>query len=603
MRLRCLALLLVCASAFPAVAGVPLSETWYRVQQDLEAGRPDQAQERVADLQQLGSRVGATRMSTWARALVLWAEAHPASSRENLLRMALSLDPKCSEARFSLAKSTWEAGRYWSAFSNFARGWIDMLMDPLRGEELRSSVGGWALISLILSGVLGLLVQTARFLPELAHDALELGRVLFSRANAMIFACVAVALPVFAGLGPVWLLAYLFALVWIYLPRREKVLFGVLWLVVAMAIPALDAWQALALREPPVIERAARLLEEGVVDPVAAEELLTLEEDLRGVAAYHMLAGEMLHLIGDSIPASQEFKRAALAEPRDPLPHLWLGNLALEDGDARVAIQQYRRAVQKSPSLGIAYFNLSVALDQDHLFSEADEARSRAVALGVRSVEHTERDVDGLHLAYPVDVRNLVERLHRTIPQGRERLVRSTGPRIEPKRSLSSPWTLAFLSTGLLGLILWWARRRWMWVAQACSRCGKVFCPQCKSSNESATYCTQCISVFLTRGAVSIDQQAAKVEQIRRRERWQMILRRGASATLMGSGDLLKGRPFRAVVMLFIAVFCLTGVLGWVPLLAVPVMCPAGSGVLRSVLIVVLAVVWIGSVRKGWEAV
>ncbi len=603
MRLRCLALLLALAPAFPASAGVPLSETWYRVQQDLEAGRPDQAQERVADLQRSGSRVGAKRMSTWARALVLWAEAHPASSRQNVLRMALSLDPKCSEARFALAKSAWEAGGYWSAFGNFARGWIDMSMDPLRGEELWSSIVGWALISLILSGVLGLLLQTVRFLPELVHDAFELGRVLFSRANAMIFACVAVALPVFAGLGPVWLLAYLFSLVWIYLPGREKVLFGVLWLVVALAVPALDVWQALALREPPAIERAARLLEDGVVDPVAAEELLTLEEDLRGVAPYHMLAGEMLHLIGDSIGASQEFKRAALAAPRDPLPHLWLGNLALEDGDVRVAIQQYRRAVQKSPSLGIAYFNLSVALDQDHLFSEADEARSRAVELGVQSVEHTERDVDGLHLAYPVDVRMLVDRLERKIPQGRERLMRPTGPGIELKKSLGSPWTLAFLSTGLMGLILWWARRRWMWVAQTCSRCGKVFCPQCKSSNESATYCTQCISVFLTRGAVSIDQQAAKVEQIRRRERWQTILRRGASATLMGSGDLLKGRPLRAVVMLFIAVFCLTGVFGWVPLLAEPVMCPAGAGVLRAVLVVVLAVVWIGSVRKGWEAV
>jgi hypothetical protein len=268
-----------------------------------------------------------------------------------------------------------------------------------------------------------------------------------------------------------------------------------------------------------------------------------------------------------------------------------------------VAIQQYRRAVEKSPSLGIAYFNLSVALDQDHLFSEADEARSRAMELGVQSVAHTERDVDGLHLAYPVDVRVLVDRLRRKVPQGRERLVRPTGPRIEPKRSLSSPWTVAFLSTGLLGLILWWARRRWMWVAQTCSRCGKVFCPQCKSSNESSTYCTQCISVFLTRGAVSIDQQAAKVEQIRRREKWQTIMRRGASATLMGSGDLIKGRPLRAVVMLFVAVFCLTGVFGWVPLLAGPVMCPAGAGLLRAALIVVLAVVWLGSVRRGWEAV
>ncbi len=602
MRRRCLALLLALAPALPAVAAVPLSETWYQVQQDLEAGRPDQAQQRVDDLKRLGARVGAKRMSTWARALVLWTEAHPGSSRDSVLQMALKLDPACPEARFALAKSAWGRGRYWNSLKNFCRAWFDVLRDPFRGAELRSSILGWILLSVIASGIVGLLMQTVRFLPELGHDAFELGRVLFSRANAMIFACVAIALPLFAGLGPLWLLTYLFALVWIYFPGRQKLLFGVVWILVALAIPSLDVWQSFALREPSVLERSVRLLEEGIVDPVAAEELMTLQDELRGVAPYHMLAGEMLHLVGDTVPASGEFKRATLASPEDPLPHVWLGNLALEDGDVRIAIQQYRKAVQKAPSLGIAYFNLSVALDQEHLFSEADEARSRATELGLDSVQYTERDVDGLDLAYPIDVRDLADRLRRQIPKEQARLMQATGPRVDPHEWLISPWTLAFLSTGVLGLLLWWVRGRWMWAAQTCSRCGKVFCPRCKSSNESATYCTQCISVFLTRGAVSIDQQAAKVEQVRRRERHETMIRRAASAVVIGSGELLRGRPARAMIMLFLAVLCLVGIFGWVPILAGPVMCQGGGGIVRGLLAVLLLILWLASIKRGWEA-
>jgi tetratricopeptide (TPR) repeat protein len=590
----------VMGTAAVAGAGVPLTEGWYRVQQALEAGGEQDVRDGVADLQRLAGRVGARRMTAWARAMVLWAEGHQGEQGEAVLELALTLDPQCVEARFLRARWAWTSGERSSAAVDYVKGWIDTVRDPFLGRELTESIWGWLLMGLIVAAILAMTVESTRFLPEIMHDAVELGRLLFSRANALIFAGVVVGLPLFAGLGPAWWLAYLFALAWIYFPLREKIVFGVVWLVLLAAVPLLDVWQSCALADPSPVQRVATALEHGILSPLSIDETMALEDDLRGVAPFHLLAGEALHLAGDSIDAGQQFKRASAAAPDDPLPHLWLGNLAMEEGDVHLAIQQFRQAVQKGSSLGIAYFNLSVALDQDHLFREADEIRSRARALGLKGYPFHYHELDGLRLAYPDDASLLEDRLLREVPAEKRMLVIPPALPMDARSWLNSPWTLAFLSTGLLGLLLWWARRRWMWEARACSRCGKVFCPRCKSSTESSSYCSQCISVFLTRGAVSIDQQAAKVEQIRRRERLLTVVRRVASATLVGSGCLLKGRPLRGSLLMFAASALALGVLAWSPFFAAPMARPAGVEAVQVVLGALFALVWLISVKRGW---
>jgi len=52
-----------------------------------------------------------------------------------------------------------------------------------------------------------------------------------------------------------------------------------------------------------------------------------------------------LRMHGDPSAAHLAFQQAALADPGDPLPLVFLGNLAMEDGDVPRAIQQYTAAV------------------------------------------------------------------------------------------------------------------------------------------------------------------------------------------------------------------------------------------------------------------
>ena len=110
----------------------------------------------------------------------------------------------------------------------------------------------WLASSLGLTAMVVVLALTGAHLRQMAHDALELGLVLFNRPNAIVFAVVVLALPVFAALGPLWLLAYLFGLSWAYLGRLQVVAAVGSCVVLALAGPTLEIWQQEALRLPPV---------------------------------------------------------------------------------------------------------------------------------------------------------------------------------------------------------------------------------------------------------------------------------------------------------------------------------------------------------------
>src|SRR4029453_18544711 len=93
----------------------------------------------------------------------------------------------------------------------------------------------------------------------------------------------------------------------------------------------------------------------------------------------------------------------------------------------------------------------------------------------------------------------------------------------------------------LLALLLFLVRRK-AGYANACIKCGRTFCPRCKSARESATYCTQCIHIYLKRDGVSLDTKRSKLEEVS--EHHGNMLRRNKlfGTFLPGSAQVLEGR-------------------------------------------------------------
>jgi hypothetical protein len=101
--------------------------------------------------------------------------------------------------------------------------------------------------------------------------------------------------------------------------------------------------------------------------------------------------------------------------------------------------------------------------------------------------------------------------------------------------------TLGALVTILLALAVWLKRRR-SGFAGACIKCGRTFCHRCKSARESATYCTQCIHIYLKRDGVSLDTKRKKLEEVSDHHAGMQRRNKLFATFLPGSAQVLEGR-------------------------------------------------------------
>ncbi len=131
-------------------------------------------------------------------------------------------------------------------------------------------------------------------------------------------------------------------------------------------------------------------------------------------------------------------------------------------------------------------------------------------------------------------------------------------------RQLLDPLSMVFWVGGSSASGVLFVRSRWFPPARECTKCGKVYRLD-DEPGESPVYCRQCVSVFLQRDLVPIDQQTAKLAQVRR---WDRMVDAGSPADF---GRRARGVPARpgsggfGVVIGLVAWISLVGMIVWVP--------------------------------------
>ena len=600
MTRRVLLAILVSCTAATAHAGSTLAESWLRVQQALASQDYEALDQRILEFQQAADDVAVRRLTPYADALVTWAKDHPSPLAESVARRARVLDPELPSSYFLLSRIQWERRQWPGAVRTYLAGWWAMfLFEPTR-RALVSSVGTWLAAALAWTLLAAIVIQALAYLRQLSHDAVEVSAMVIRRPNAQVLALALLGLPVFFGFGPLWLVMYLFAMTWIYMGTGQRLAAVVTCCVLAVVVPAIAIWQGWYPLGASTRDRVATMLEERSVDPSTLREFSELEPELEGFAPYHMVLGELVRMHGDAEGARLQFQKAALHDDVNPNPLIFLGNLSMEEGDIQRAIQRYDAAIDLDPRTELAYHNLSAAYDQSRRFQEGDAARDRARELaGKRTKPIGIRGRDA-RIRYPELDSGTLNQLVAAAPPG----VLTGPPRSlsgrEVLEDLLGPASLVFWFAALAGLAILGLRSRWLWVAEVCTKCGKVFCPRCKTATESATYCSQCISVFLKRDMVSIEQQSAKMEQIRGWERRSSLARRIAGFVVPGSHELLEGKVWLGLVIGFAGWFLLWGLLIWAPsvlpsinrsIAVIPVQIVFGVG---------CALVWLRSIAEAW---
>jgi len=577
-----------------------LLDSWHEVQAQLSDGDMVGAEQAINALQEEAVELEVRRMPAFTAALVTWAEAHPGAEGEAMLRLAKQLDPDYPSSYFLAAQWSADKGASIVAIKESVAGMIALLKYQSTRRSVAAGVAMWTVFAVVAALIMLMVVVTIRYLRGIVFDARDLGGKVFRPANAWVFAFVLLLLPVFAALGPVWLAVYLFILSWPYLSQALRICAFLGCLALAMATPTLAWIQHDVLRSEPLMSRVGTLLDERQADFATLREFSELTADLDGVADYHLLLGELLRMHGEPGMARTEFQKATLLDQENPRTLVFVANLTLEEGNTKRAIQFFNQALDLDGQNAFAYHNLSLAFDLSRRFQEGDAARARAREIAGRGV--AEDGLRGLdpRVRYPrlgsEDVALLVEGLG---PDQMAALGQYSSS-LDPVKQLGSTLSIVFLVGASLGLAMLLVRLRIYPPAKECSKCGKVYRLEA-GFGESTVHCSQCVSVFMKRDVVSIEQQTAKMDQIRRWERWASLLRRISGFLIPGSQDVLDDRFIRGFIAAFLTCFFLGGALVWLPLFVPRIEPLAEFGHLQIAFIVFVGLIALRSGVSAWS--
>lgn len=159
---------------------------------------------------------------------------------------------------------------------------------------------------------------------------------------------------------------------------------------------------------------------------------------------------------------------------------------------------------------------------------------------------------------------------------------------------------MMFWIGGLVGLGVLFVRSRWFPGAKECTKCGKVYRLD-DEPGESAVYCRQCVSVFLQRDLVPIDQQTTKLAQVRRWDRWTTIIRRLTALVAPGSDQIVRDRVAIGVAIGIVAWVSLVGVTVWVPRFLEVIEPTMPVRPVSAALVLIFVAAWLGSVIASWQ--
>jgi hypothetical protein len=432
------------------------------------------------------------------------------------------------------------------------------------------------------------------------HDARELGEALFRPANAWVFAVVVLMLPVFAGLGPLWLLAYLFCASWVYLSIQLRVWAGLACVALAFMIPVLAWVQNGLLQSPTLGERVAVMLDEREIDYSTLRDVIDLEPTLSEVYSFHMILGELYRMHGEPGLARTQFQKAAVADPNEVKAQIFLANLALEEGDSQRAVQLLNAALSTDAQNAFIYHNLSLAYDLIRRFEEGDLARTRAREFkGSTSAENGLRGLDP-RIRFPRLDAGDVATLEADLEIQDGPIGSDVSQPLNRPQYLLEPLSLIFSIGLVFGLVVLGIRLRFFPAGRECTKCGKAY-RAALGFGESSVFCPQCVSVFHKRDVVSIDQQTAKLRRIRIWERVTLLGRRIGGLVFPGSPHYLSERVLQGVVFAFLTCFFLTGALVWIPVFLPMIEPLADFKQLQVVLAVIAGLMVLRSATMAWD--
>jgi tetratricopeptide (TPR) repeat protein len=505
---------------------------------------------------------------------------------------SMTLDPNSPEVAFALAERARDQKNWSSALQLILAGFTKLFGNYRALVLSRSDAAITVCLAFVLTAAIFAIVLFFRYFRAAAHDFRELLSRRFRGGSVTVLAFAFLFLPIFFWLGPLWLMLYWFVIFFGYAVFAERVAIIVLLLLTAVTPVILDyTANEIAGLDSPVVVAALASAEQTYV-PEALRRLQELSLVAGDNARMSILLGNLHLQEGNQSQAAQNYRKSvALADTAGV--HVNIGNLHFLDNDFPAAITEYQKAEKLDPSMAIAFYNHSVASGETYKYDEQAQMQDQAKKIDRALVDRLISNPPGQKVVmyHPslAESRSLARSIAR---KGNARELFGSYSWFQPMASLLNPVTLGAILAMALSLLLW-LRRRKSGYAGACIKCGRTFCHRCKSSRESATYCTQCIHIYLRRDGVSLDTKRRKLLDVQEYLSGRVRLNRLFATFLPGSAQLLEGTTVAGIIELFLF-FCFLSLLLLVGRLA-PVLAP---GMLAQIIVRIIAglaivVIWL----------
>ncbi len=507
-----------------------------------------------------GRKVGVWRLSDFSRTAVYLghrAEALGAPDRAaRAYDAAIKLDVSNPDAIYARLSFLARHGRVGEALKELPGAAVAFVSTREARVAILSSAAFW-----VAAGIAGMLLGTIIGLavghfPRAWHDVTERAGRSFGRAGVLPVALIVLGLPLWVGLGPVWLVLYWGALLYPYTEGRERRVLAGAFVALAL-VPSLIAWVTASN-----VEQRSPLFV-AALDLDERREDASAEDGLRQASAVFPEDSDVWYLLGiyaersgDLDRAQADYGKAMQADPTDYRPLLNRGNVRFTDGDYGEAIRDYIEAGKRSPGVAAIFYNLALAKAEAYDFDGQAEAIRQARAISNSQV-NSWTDNPTLSRVVPAgfSLARARARMAEWDAQPKSRRLPGHGS-ARGWRQYFSLWSLPALAA--LGLGMFLDRRSGRGgLATECARCGRAMCARCRRWGDVSLYCSACSRLISKKEDVDIGVQVAETKAMRRRADWKQRARRIASLVMPGSHAFASGRPVRAALALFLFFFAL----------------------------------------------
>jgi tetratricopeptide (TPR) repeat protein len=505
-------------------------------------------------MRKAGRKVGVYRLSDFSRTAVYLgqrAEKQGATDRaERAYAAALQLDssnPDAIAARLSFLLRQKRFGQFVQALPGSAAAFFST-------REARvavfSSLGLWVAV-----GIAGMFAGTvlalgARHFPRAWHDISERAGRYYGLAAVLPFGLLLLGLPLFVGLGPLWLLLYWGALLFPYTEGRERTVLAAVFVALALVPPLLAKVTAANIEERSPLFVAALDLAERREDASAEDGLRQASAVFPEDSDVWYLLGVFAERSGDLDRAQIDYGRAMQADASDYRPLLNRGNVRFTEGDYGEAIRDYIEAGKKAPSVAAVFYNLSLARGEAYDFEGQAAAIEEARRISNSQVNSWVDNPTLLRVVpagYSLD--RARDRMAAWDAQPKSRRLPGHGSARGWRQYMPS-WMFAPLAA--LGLGIFLGRRRERDVALNCDRCGRPFCKRCRRFADPSLYCAACWKLHMRKDDVDIEDQVAETKAMQGRATRRHLVVRIASLLLPGSHAFASRRPGLAAAVLLV---------------------------------------------------